>query len=484
MTCRMIQQLDRHARHRPDDAALIDRLATGPRRVSWSMLRAASAWAARQVAARVAPGGVVLLICDNQAEFFPAFLGTLLADRVIFPLSPGLTGHELTKVIQQARPAMAIGNHRHLARIASAVSSALAVEDLRWDDPSDAAQMSDKHQGDGAMWLMSSGTTGQPKIVNRSAAAVDAVGDNCIQAIGYTPEDSLLAVTPLCHSYTIDHAMAASMISGATVRITGGFDPARVMGELAGGRATLMPGIPFLYEAMLTLGDGADLKSKRGIKCLFSAGSPLPSVVFEPFERRFGLKLGQIYGSTEFASVTFNDPRRADFDPASAGLPMRGVSIRVQPGDGTAENGEGEIAVAAPSMFDGYAGQTDSPLLEGFLASGDLGRVDASGRLYVTGRLKLLIDVRGLKVNPLEVEAVLKTHPAVAEAVVVPVEVTATGNRLKAIVTGRAGETIDEAEVIAFARLHLSSHKVPRWIEVRRSLPRSPTGKVLRGALA
>lgn len=480
----MIQQLERHARNRPDDAALMDRLADGPRRISWSMLLAGSASLAHRVSSCVPPGGVVLLICGNQAEFFPAYLGTLLADRVIFPLSPGLTAHELSLVIALAKPAMAIGGRRHLTRIPQGVSPMIAVEDLRWDDSTHVSRMLDTHHGDGAMWLMSSGTTGQPKIVIRSAAAVDAVGENCIHSVGYTPEDVLLTVTPLCHSYTIDHAMTASIISGAAVRITEGFDPAQVLGELSAGHVTQMPGIPFLYEAILALGDGVELNSKRRIKCLLSAGSPLPASVYEPFERRFGMKLGQIYGSTEFASVTFNDPRRPDFDPASVGLPMRGVSIRVHHGDAPVDYGEGEIVIASPSMFDGYVGQTDSPLQNGYLPSGDLGRVDARGRLFVTGRLNILIDVRGMKVNPLEVEAVLKAHPAIAEAVVVPVEVTATGNRIRAIVTRRAGETLDEMEVIAFARRHLSSYKVPRSIEVRQSLPRTSTGKVLRGALA
>jgi long-chain acyl-CoA synthetase len=220
-----------------------------------------------------------------------------------------------------------------------------------------------------------------------------------------------------------------------------------------------------------------------GLRTAYSAGAPLPNAVFETFYQRFGVRVGQLYGATEIGSVTFNKPT-ADFDPASVGLPMRDVSIRILDIDNfkhtLAHGHEGIVAVRASSMFSGYLNGSDE-LIEGHFITGDLGRLDQQNRLYITGRIKLLIDVGGLKVNPQEVEAVLQRHPAVGTCVIVPIAQSKTINRLKAVVTPRDPSVpvpIDELRILA--RSQLSRYKIPRWFEVRSSVPRSPAGKILR----
>jgi long-chain acyl-CoA synthetase len=477
MACRILHQLAHHAAHRPAAPAIIEPIEGGERALDWASLFGATRDVARRVAAATRPGQAVMLVCSNRAEFFPAFLGTLLADRVVLPLSPRLTSHERDPVLDAARPALRIACSGDPAAIGAPI---LPLESIRWDAAASDPSLDD-HRGDGELWLMSSGTTGSPKIVRRTARALDAVAEQCVQAIGYTPDDVLLAVTPLHHSYTIDHALAASMLSGAAVRLAPEFDPAAVWSASRSGRVTILAGTPFLYEALLELHAGASTGSIPNLRTAITAGSPLPESIFNEFHRRFGLPLAPLYGATEFGSVTFADPRLPGFDPASVGRPMPGVRLRLDPVEGDLH--AGQIAVAAPSMLSGYVGQSGSPLIDGWFASGDLGRLDAAGNVRLTGRLNLLIDVRGMKVNPLEVEAVLRDHPAVDQAVVVPLPVTAAAGRLKAIVTARPGEAIDEADLLAFARRRLSGHKVPRHVEVRPSLPRSPTGKVLRREL-
>jgi acyl-CoA synthetase (AMP-forming)/AMP-acid ligase II len=146
----------------------------------------------------------------------------------------------------------------------------------------------------------------------------------------------------------------------------------------------------------------------------------------------------------------------------------------------------GAVAVGAPSRLRGYVGHPGAPAAGGFFLTGDLGRLDARGNLTLTGRTKLLIDVGGRKVNPLEVEAVLAEHPRVGRCVVLPVRVSETVSRLKAIVVPRAGYDAGPTpdELRRYARERLVPYKVPRIIEVRPSLPTSPTGKVLRHLVA
>jgi acyl-CoA synthetase (AMP-forming)/AMP-acid ligase II len=168
---------------------------------------------------------------------------------------------------------------------------------------------------------------------------------------------------------------------------------------------------------------------------------------------------------------------------------MKSVSIRILTPDTrdvsqllpTGE--QGHVAVSAASMLRGYLGDEQSPAtIDGYFPTGDLGRLDQHGNLTITGRIKLLIDVGGLKVNPLEVEQVLAEHPGVATCVVVPVRVSETVSRLKAIVTSRPGapEPLEPATLRAFARSRLAGYKVPRVFEVRDRLPTSATGKILR----
>jgi long-chain acyl-CoA synthetase len=218
-----------------------------------------------------------------------------------------------------------------------------------------------------------------------------------------------------------------------------------------------------------------DARPMPSLRKAYSAGGPLPQSVFDRFRERFGHRVGQLYGATEIGSVTFSDPTRDDFDPSSVGRPMEGVEI---------DFADEQVQIMAPSMFSGYIGERIDLSDGGFFATGDLGRLTARGDLLITGRSKLLIDVGGLKVNPLEVEAILSQHPGVAECVVVPIRLSETVSRIKAVIVALDCHQPPGAdELRAFARERLAGYKVPRVIEFRESLPKSPTGKVLRQML-
>jgi long-chain acyl-CoA synthetase len=190
--------------------------------------------------------------------------------------------------------------------------------------------------------------------------------------------------------------------------------------------------------------------------------------------------------------VAYNAPERWEpeagpFRPECVGRPFPGVEIRVvrddDPSAPLAPGEEGQVAVRSPSMLREYLGDPEPPTRDGFLLTGDLGRQDDRGVLELTGRLKLMIDVGGLKVNPLEVEALLMRHPAVRDAVAVPIYYSETASRLKAIVIPEPGAELSRDEIRRFAREHLIHYKVPRVFEITEDVPRSPTGKILRQQL-
>jgi len=250
----------------------------------------------------------------------------------------------------------------------------------------------------------------------------------------------------------------------------------------------LLPGVPFMFEALAHAAPEGG--ARTALRRAYSAGGPLPRGVADAFEKAYGVRAGQIYGATEFGSVTYNDPEIEPYDPTCVGRPLPGVRLRIldvddpDPARPLAPDEEGHVAVAAPSMLACYLGQADPPTQDGFMLSGDLGRLDAHGRLHLTGRVKLLVDVGGLKVNLMEVESVLARHPSVEKVVVVPMPVTETSCRLKAVVQMRREAPADVESLRRFAREHLIQYKVPRVFELCDALPCSPTGKVLRQAVA
>jgi long-chain acyl-CoA synthetase len=478
MLMRLLQRLDSHARTAGPRTAYRE-LTPGGREFSYALLRDGAMSFAAALRQRVRTGQVVLVGLPNRIEYPIAFLGVLAAGCSVFPVSSEIAEAELVTLASESQAAAVVGT----PRICGLLDAHVPVRILEADVVGGAAN-TDPVDANPDLLLCSSGTTAKPKIVLRDAASLDAVSEAMADAIGFTPDDRVLSIVPLCHSYGLEHGLLAPLWAGSSIHLSPGLDLNVVVPQLADGGITLFPGVPSAYDMMCQVGEPRRLTTLRKA---YAAGAPLPASVYDTFEAKYGVRIGQLYGASEIGSVTFSDPDAAGFDPRSVGRPYPNVRVRVAdpqtraalpPGD------EGEVLVAATSMFRGYLGDSDSPVVDGFFPTGDLGRLDPLGNLSITGRLKLLIEVGGLKVNVLEVEALLAQHPSVADAAVVAVRVSDTVSRLKAVVTPRDADRPPVPEEIrAFLRSRLTAYKVPRVVEVRASLPRSPAGKVLRRLL-
>jgi long-chain acyl-CoA synthetase len=311
-------------------------------------------------------------------------------------------------------------------------------------------------------------------------------------ALQLQASDRILLTVPLHHSYGIDIGVAGLLTAGCSMEIHEQFTPATARTALEERGITVWPAVPLMFDAVSRTPIsvlGNDPRASTTLRRAVSAGSPLPRRIFDQFQRNFGVRIGEIYGASEYGSVTYGDPDAADFEPGSVGMPMPGVTIRSvalgrdEPEPSLPSGAEGEIWVAAPSRLARYVDSEEPAASAGFVRSGDLGRIDSDGRLWLTGRVKLLIDVGAQSVNPLEVEQVLTRHPEIAEAVVIATGFSDTADRLKAIVVPGPDQTPDLAQLRAFARERLAAHKVPRSFEVRSDLPRSASGKILRREL-
>jgi acyl-coenzyme A synthetase/AMP-(fatty) acid ligase len=398
-------------------------------------------------------------------------------------VSAEITDIELRSLVQEARVAAIVGTPRVCAALADQVAIAIGVDEILTKN---GARAPAPTQRDGAVDLLlcSSGTTARPKIVLRDAPSLDAVSESMCNAIGFTAEDRVLSIVPLCHSYGLEHGLLAPIWAGSSVHLCGGLDLGIIIPQLASGGITLFPAVPSAYDMMCQVGESHRLASLR---MAYAAGAPLPQSVYEAFEAKFGLRIGQLYGATEIGSVTFSDPDAPHFDPRSVGVAYPGVRVKIVDPLTRSElsaGTEGELMISAPSMFRGYLNEPAPSAANDFFSTGDLARLDEFGNLNITGRLKLLIEVGGLKVNVLEVEELLRQHPSVGEAAVVAIRVSETVSRLKAVVTPRDQDRPPAPnELRRFLRERLTAYKVPRVVEVRASLPRSPAGKILRRLL-
>jgi acyl-CoA synthetase (AMP-forming)/AMP-acid ligase II len=464
----LLGKLMQHATERPTVDAY--RMASGGT-INWRELAGRAGALANVLRRQLPPGAVAILSCGNQLEYPIAFLGILASGCTVFPISPSAAGPELLRAARDSGAVGIIGDDRALELLPTSMKFALPISHLLSDDN---AAIGDAPMGD--LLLQSSGTTSQPKILRRTGESLNAVAFAMVEAIGFRFDDRVLMTVPLTHSYGLEHGLLAPVWAGSTVSLCALTQVSEMLPELK--EATIFPGVPSTFEMLA--GASENQAVAPVMRLAYSAGGPLPRSVFDAFGARFGVRVSQLYGASEIGSVTFNDPSDP-FEPASVGRPMPGVSIRILDletyGDGPRE---GQIAVRAPSMFSGYLGESVE-LIDGHFPTGDIGYLDEMGRVFITGRLKLLIDVGGLKVNPLEVESILMQHPAVEECIVVPLRQSQTVLRLKAIVTPRAGHsTVPIDELRDLARKNLSAYKVPRVFEVRESLPRSSTGKILR----
>jgi len=463
----ILEQLDRHARDMPDRQAIRE---VGGAAVSWRELRERVGSASADLKKRVGTGAVVMLCRANCIQFHVDFLGILGAGCSVFPVFPDAVESELVWAIEQSGANVVIGDRTLPARQQPTETSAAASDLL----------------------LQTSGTTGNPGIVRRRSASVDAVARNMVGAIGFSRDDHVLATLPLYHSYGLEHGLLAPLLAGSTIHLCRNFNLATVLTELTQQPITIFPGVPTIFEMLGELAD--DSLKFPSLRTAYSAGAVLPHRVSEKMREKFSIRVGQVYGTTEVGSVTFNDPHREPFDPGSVGVPMNGVEIRVLTMDGeeAPPQTEGHIHVRATSMFSGYvacstaalgcAAETSQPkaAVPQFFWTGDVGKL-IEGKLTITGRLKLLIDIGGFKVNPIEVAQMMLEHPGVGECVVIPIRMSETINRLKAVIIPRDSKHAPVPDELAqFARARLTAYKVPRIFEVRQTLPRTATGKVLR----
>ncbi|MFL5296522.1 MAG: malonate--CoA ligase [Phenylobacterium sp.] len=426
--------------------------------VSYGQLEAGAAQVAGYLAAtRVKPGDRVGLQVEKSVEAVMIYLGVLKAGAVFLPLNSAYTPAEVAYFVGDAEPA------------AFVVDAAEFMGQARQAEPMEEAVP--REHGDLASLIYTSGTTGRSKgaMLSHGNLAANAVALH--QAWGFTPDDVLLHALPIFHVHGLFVAMHCAFLSGAPMVWLPKFDDAQVLAGLA--RSTVMMGVPTFYTRLLA-NPGFTRERAAHMRLFISGSAPLLESTFAEFEQRTGMRILERYGMSEAVIITSN-PLDGERIPGSVGYPLPGVELRV---------GDGEvIEIRGPSVFSGYWRMPEKTAEEftadGFFKTGDVGRVDPDGRVWISGRAKDLIISGGYNVYPKEIELILDELPGVTESAVVGVPHPDFGEGVVAVVMGEG----DEAAMIAACRSQLAAYKSPKRIVFVEALPRNAMGKVQKNLL-
>jgi len=442
----------------------------GEEAISYGALEAGAGRLATLLVQRgVRPGDRVAVQAPKSPEAVMLYLAVLMAGAVYLPLNTAYTEHEVGYFLGDAEPVLFVTDAVPLAREAE------TLEPLAAPVP--------RAGGDLAAIVYTSGTTGRSKgaMISHRNMAANALALH--QAWGFRPGDVLLHALPIFHIHGLFIALHPALLNGSPMLWHAKFDADAVLADLP--RATVLMGVPTFYTRLLEHpGFG---RAQAAHMRLFVCGSaPLLESTFDAFTARTGHRILERYGMSEAGVITSN-PLDGERLAGSVGHPLPGVEARI--GGGQIAGETGGIEIRGESVFAGYWRMPEKTREEftadGFFRTGDVGRQDADGRVWISGRAKDLIISGGFNVYPKEIELVLDTLPGVTESAVIAIPHPDFGEAVVAVVawTGAGAGSGEEAAVIAAARERLAAFKTPKRVFFVDDLPRNAMGKVQKAAL-
>ncbi|PZQ63295.1 MAG: malonyl-CoA synthase [Phenylobacterium zucineum] len=429
--------------------------------ISYGELEAGAAHVAGRLRVEgVEPGDRVALQADKSAEVIMIYLGVLKVGAVFLPLNSAYTATEVEYFLTDAEPKVFVTDPPAWVREARGHPA--------------VAETAPRAAGDLASLIYTSGTTGRSKgaMLSHGNLADNALALHA--AWGVTADDVLLHALPIFHVHGLFVALHCALLSGCPMVWLPKFADAEVLAGLK--RATVMMGVPTFYTRLLGNPDFTR-EAAAGVRLFVSGSAPLLPSTFAEFEARTGQRILERYGMSEAVIITSN-PLDGERLAGSVGYPLPGVDLRIGGGDET-----GVIQIKGPSVFSAYWRMPEKTAEEftadGYFITGDVGRRDPDGRVWISGRAKDLIISGGYNVYPKEVELVFDELDGVTESAVIGVPHPDFGEGVVAVVMGQG----DEAAMIAEARRQLAAYKAPKRVVFVDELPRNAMGKVQKNLL-
>ncbi len=490
--------LDRNRLFSPDREAI----TAGDRSWTYGRLWEEANRVAQGLAALgVSRGDRVCLFLTNCPEFIVAYYGCQKLGAICVSLSSMCKADEIAYMINDCEGVVLITEEGLLEQVPAraripAIRTVVSLDgaggDLGWDalvaggDPAFPTTPTDRH--DGAAIIYTSGTTGEPKGVVLTHGNVVSNTIAARYLCDMRPDDRALCFLPVYHSFAQNFIFNAAIQAGCTLVLHKKFEMEPILRSIEEDRITRWYAVPPVYILMLNHPDPARVDDAFStVRYCFSAASSMPGEVARRWKERFGLDVNEGYGLTETTPFsTYNHEVRHKV--GSVGTAIMNVEVRIADGEGReVPRGElGEIQIKGPNVMREYYGkpaETAEAVVDGWLRSGDIGHMDAEGYVFISDRLKDMINAAGLKVWPREVEEVLYGHPNVRECAVVGVPHEVFGETVKAVVALKEPGATSAEELIGLVKKRLADYKAPRVVEFVAELPKNATGKILKRAL-
>jgi acyl-CoA synthetase (AMP-forming)/AMP-acid ligase II len=480
----------------PHDTAIVDELGT---LTFEEVHRRTNALAHALSDAGLREGDAVAIMCRNHRGFVDATVACSKLGAHALYLNTAFAGPQITDVVAREKPAALIydSEFEELTRDAGKRRKRFIawhddparkpkdplLEDLIAEgDPSDPVPPVDK----GRVVILTSGTTGTPKGANRSQPENLDPAAALFSKIPFRARETTMIAAPMFHSWGFAHFTLGMGLS-STLVLRRKFDPEAMLQAVAEHEATVLAVVPVMLQRTLELpAEAIDRYDTSSLNIIAASGSALPGELAVKVMDHFGDVLYNLYGSTEVAWATIATPEDMRAAPGTAGRPPRGTVVRIYDEDANeVEPGTtGRIFVGNEMLFEGYTGGGGKDVVDGLMATGDVGHFDEGGRLFVDGRDDEMIVSGGENVFPREVEDLLHDHAGVDDVAVIGVQDEKFGQRLKAFVVATRGAKPSEDELKKHVKSNLAGYKVPREIVFLDELPRNATGKVLKRELA
>jgi long-chain acyl-CoA synthetase len=453
----------------------------------------------QQVAAMAAGLGMYLsfrtekprvgLLLPPGIGFVASFYGTLLAGKTAVPINYLLGDREIGHIIKDSDIDTVLTVPFFIPRLKDMPLNIIDLMQLPKEPPKIEPTFPNPSPDDVAVLLYTSGTSGLPKGVLLTYGNLQSDVDASIEYASLQHKHTFLGIIPLFHTFGLTAMLIAPIQLGSTVIYIARFSPVATLNALRDYKASIIFGTPSMFAAIARL-KNATPEDFSHIYAIITGGEPLPQALRDAFKQRFDVTLLEGYGLTETSPVvSLNTPQKNRQGSVGGLVPGAEAKIADDNGNALPTGQIGEVWLKGPMIMKGYHNlpeETAAVLTpDRYFKTGDLGKLDEDGYLYITGRKKEMIIVAGEKAYPREIEDALLKHPHVLEAAVVGKKDPGRGEAVVAFIIPREGQTVQPDELRSFARDQgLAQWKVPKEVFVVEDLPRSPTGKVLKRELA
>lgn len=496
-----------NAKNRPHRIAIV----FGQKKISYKTLdELTSRLAAGIIQLGIKKPEKIALLLDNCPEFVISYFAILKAGCVVVPINYMFKIEEAKFILEDSQAVCLITSRTYvdmaeelrlrvdnLKNIITTSKTKKDTLDFSKIERNDTSKLSNIpiNPDDLAVILYTSGTTGHPKGAMLSHYNLISNAMDCSLAIKTNYKYTFICILPLFHSFAATVCMNLPLSIGAKIVIMKSIRPfKRIIRAIRKNRVNVFVGIPSIYNILKEtklpkILHSPLIKLFNPLKICISGAAALPAETLQGFEKKFRIPLLEGYGLTEASPVVTLSPLKGIRKPGSIGVALsKNIELKIidDKGNACTPGQSGELLVKGPNVMQGYFRQeeaTRQTLKDGWLYTGDMAKIDRKGYVYIAGRKKEMVNVRGLNVYPREIEEVLYQNPKIKEAAVIGITDTHKGEVPKGFVVLKDGEKATEHEIIQYLRDRLAPYKIPKYIEFKVSLPKNASGKILKRLL-